>query len=355
MTTASQTPGALPPETTAAAAAGTTYADPWQGSDVPYALRSPFLEPAVEGPACTMCQARAGVGDTALFPDPRGRRYPSGAQVLYCKACLPPAPAVKAAEGVIAAAMKAGASTPRDLAQAEVDAGIVFDPQRAEAIATAAAEQAHAEDAAEIAERGRQLARMAGDHRKVLAVMRLLEGRPGTDLLTVAELAAALEHGTTPLDAFPMTLGWTGEVGIPGPRDSTRAVVECVSSYGGRAVLVVEGAARHKLASQLGLELRDPNAICSTEMCGTDHDLDAGDMFGWSRLEIASVGDGPRWYCSDMCVMDALARAGHDLAEADDLDARYGPGASDEYALQVAEATEQGFDDERGDAEDGVS
>jgi hypothetical protein len=77
-----------------------------------------------------------------------------------------------------------------------------------------------------------------------------------------------------------------------------------------------------------------------------------------------------------MCVSNALARAGEELAAVDqaaavdpdeqdsglpygdvaeDLDARYGVGASDEYAMQVAEATEQGFEDERGDVdEDGA-
>ncbi|MEH0547326.1 hypothetical protein QA802_30835 [Streptomyces sp. B21-105] len=326
MTTASQTPGALPPETPAAVTAGTTYADPWQGSDVPYALRSPFPEPATEGPACTVCTAPAGVEDTALRPDPRGRRYPSGAQVLYCKACLPPAPAVKAAEGVIAAAMKAGKVTPRELAQAEYETGILFDAQAAADIASAAREQAHADDQAEIDERGRQLARMAGDHRKVTAVLRLLEGRPGTDLLTVAEIAAAVEYGTTAFDSFPMTLRWTGGVDIPGPKDThKRAVIECKSSYGGRAHLVVEGDARIKLASLVDAEVRDIHAPCTTELCGTDHDFDPTDMFGWARLEVAGIADDrPRWYCSPPCVSNAVARAGDALA-ADDQAAAVDP------------------------------
>lgn len=224
-----------------------------------------------------------------------------------------------AATGVIAAAMETGAETPAAIAQAELAAGILFDPQSAADIAAAAAEQAHAEDAAEIEERGRQLARMAGDHRKVTAVLRLLEGRPGTHLLTVAEIAAAAEYGTTATDSFPMTLGWTGDVNIPGPKDTHgRALIECISSYGGRAHLVVEGDARRKLAGLVALEVRDVHAPCPTERCGDAHDFDPSDMWGWARLEVAGVADDrPRWYCSAACVFNAVARAGDELAAVD--------------------------------------
>ncbi|AVV46426.1 hypothetical protein PYK79_45125 [Streptomyces sp. ID05-04B] len=332
MTTASQTPGALPPEVPYVPPQSEVLAATPIDPEIPHRLRSPYPEP--EQPECCLCSSREG----RLTPDPKGRLYPSGARVLYCAKHLPPPAPVVAAEGVIAAAMKAGAATPRELAQAEYETGLLFDAQAAEDIAAAAAEQAHAEAQAAIGERGRQLAALAGDHRKLTAVMRLLEGRPGTHLLTVAEIAAAAEYGTTPFDSAPMTLGWTGEVSIPGPRDThTKAVIGCMSSYGGRADLVVEGDARRRLASQLALEFRDPHAPCATAMCGTDHDLDSGDMFGWSRLEVASVGEGARWYCSDMCVMDALARAGHDLAAAD-RDAAGNPGEQDPGPLHGDDA-----------------
>lgn len=329
MTTASQTPGALPPETPAAVPGGTTYADPWEGSDVPHRLRSPYPEPMTEGPACTVCAAPAGVEDTALYPDPAGRRYPSGAQVLYCRPCLPPGRLVRAAETVIAAAMERGEVTPRALAQAEADSGILFDAKVAQDIAGAAAEQAHAEDQAdiegcraELADARRELAAMAGAQRKVDAVARLLEGRPGTYLLPVAEVAAAAEYGTTPLDAFPMPLTWRPEDGvdIPGPGDTgRRAIVRCRSAHGQMAHLVVEGDDRTKLASLVGSEFRDTRVPCPEQWCGHEQDWDPADpaLFGWSRLQIASTGDVPRWYCSDMCVIDALTRAGHDLAAAD--------------------------------------
>lgn len=230
-------------------------------------------------------------------------------------ASVPVSP-VRAAEGVIAAAMKSGSATAREIAQAEADAGILFDPQAAQAHAEAAAEQAHAEDRAEIAERGRRLAEMAGAQRQVDAVMRLLEGRPGTDLLSVAEISVAVERGIAPYDRVPMTLAWRGEVHL----DGGRAVVRCTSSHGGRADVVVRGADRQALASLVSAGLRATQVPCGTDGCGTVDDWDASDpaMAGWARMEVAGIEDaGARWYCTPQCVSDALARAGAELAEAD--------------------------------------
>ncbi|MFJ9243772.1 hypothetical protein [Streptomyces sp. NPDC101776] len=388
MTTSSQTPGPMPPETVPAATpaqaavvfaaygqvlpgqVGTTYADPWEGSDVPYALRSPFPEPLSEGPQCCMCGVPAGVEETRLRPDPKGRRYPSGAQVFYCLPHLPQTTSVRAAAGVIAAAMTHGAATARELAQAEADAGLLFDPQRAEEIAAAAAQQAYAEDDEEMTERGRRLAEMAGAQRQVDAVGRLIEGRPGWHLLPVAEIAAAVEYAKTAHDGSPpMTLTWSGSAEVPDAHAAHKqVVVECISSYGGRADLVVDGVQRAALASLVDDEVRDIHAKCPTPGCGEAAEAEASDLFGWSRLEIASLNLGPRWYCCDVCVVDALARAGHEIAAADRaaavdpgeqaydeasyLDGQYGQGASDEHALQQAEATAAGFADERGDADE---
>ncbi|MFG2699567.1 hypothetical protein [Streptomyces sp. NPDC048386] len=241
---------------------------------------------------------------------------------------LPASETVRAAAGVLEAAMNRGAVTPQELAQAEADTGILFDPQRAEDIASAAAEQAHAEDRVEIVERGRQLARMAGAQRKVDAVGRLLEGRPGFHLLPVAEIAAAAEYGTVPHDgSFPMTLAWTGRASVPDAHTTRRQVVlECVSSYGGRADLVIEGDARAALGGLLDEEARDIHAACPNDGCGSLDDYDASDpaMVGWARLEVAGIEDGPRWYCSPPCIATALARAGDDLA-ADDQAAAVDP------------------------------
>ncbi|MET9089653.1 hypothetical protein ABZX77_48685 [Streptomyces sp. NPDC004237] len=295
-------------------------------ADVPYHLRARVPEP--DFPECYTCQVPAGSGDGALRPDPRGRRYPSGAQVLYCLTHLPASETVRAAAGVIEAAMANGADTPKELAQAEADAGLLFNPQRAEDIASAAAEQAHAEDKVELAERGRQLARMAGAQRRVDAVGRLLEGRPGFHLLSVAEIAAAAEYGTVPHDSsFPMTLTWTRRASVPDAHTTrNQVVVECVSSYGGRADLVVKGDDRTALGSLLDEEARGGRTPCPTDGCGTVDDYDTSDpaLMGWARLEVAGLDDEPRWYCSPQCIADALARAGDELA-ADDQAAALDP------------------------------
>lgn len=384
----------------------------------------------------------------------------------------PAAPAVtdvQAATGVLTAAMEQGHTAPAELAQAERDAGILFDPQRAKDIADAAYEQAKAECHAELHERGKQLAVMTdrarnlqtalAERRRTLeAILRLCEGRPVSHYLPVGAILDAAAHARTPYDTAPLTITWDGLVmGPSGDTPNENTLVPCTTALGGAAALVLNDEQRRALASLLQLEVRDIHAPCPTDGCGTVDDYDASDpsLFGWSRLEVASLGDGPRWYCSDMCVFDALARAGHDLAaedqaaavdpdeqvpylltddiatveEADearcqrcgctentpckggclwapnnqnidlctqcvtpeelvyavrvtedvsprrerlrdllaaqramlpqdqaaDLDARYGPGASDEYALQQAEATEAAFEDERGDAdEDGA-
>jgi len=227
-----------------------------------------------------------------------------------------PASSVRAAEGVIAAAMASGSSTAREIAQAEQDAGILFDPQVAEAIAEAAAEQAHTEAHQAITERGRQLAALAGVQRQLDAVMRLCEGRPATDLLTVAQVMKAAERALTPYGSVPMTLAWSGGVHL----DGSQAVVRCTSSYGGRADVVVRGDDRQALASLLLAGVRDAAVPCATDGCGTVDDYDASDpaLIGWARVEVAGVEDaGPRWYCTPGCVSEALVRAGAALADAD--------------------------------------
>lgn len=153
------------------------------------------------------------------------------------------------------------------------------------------------------------------DHAR--AVLRLCEGRRGDDLLLVAAVAAAVDTGTTPYDGLPMTLTWNRSADVPSAHDThKRVVIECVSSYGGRADLVVEGDDRFALASLVDAEIRDVNAPCSTDDCGAVEDYDGSDptLAGWARLEVAGTDDGPRWYCSPQCVSAALARAGDALA-----------------------------------------
>lgn len=350
MTASSQTPpGALPPELSpvrqpmpvpdAVRAAYAAYdvvlpvpagcpAEQTPASaDVPAHLVVHAPEPQL--PQCITCGT--GLGNTKLYPAPSGGRYPSGAQVLYCGTCVPDASPVQAAAGVITAAMEHGHTAPAEIADAEQAAGILFDPKRAKDIEDAAREQAHAEYKAELTERGRQLALMT-DHARNLrtaladrrgrldAVLRLCEGRPVTHHLPVAALLDAAANSRTPYDSAPMTLSWKRSASVPqAGAGNQAAIVECESVYGGRADLVLSGEERLALASLLDMEVRDINAECPTDGCGTDNDLDVSDpsLFGWSRLQVAHTDEPARWYCSDRCVFDALARAGHELTEDD--------------------------------------
>lgn len=164
------------------------------------------------------------------------------------------------------------------------------------------------------------------------------------------------------LDSEPltMTLNWAGSVSYPdGSGLTQKAVVDCHHAAQGVTVeLVVKGDDRIKLASLLDMELRDPYTKCTNVGCGSDHDLDTTDVFGWTRLMVAGTDDTYRWYCTPMCVSNALARAGDELAaadarhELDHCDARYGDGASDEYVQQVGEARDADVADERGDVDE---
>lgn len=228
---------------------------------------------------------------------------------------------VHAASGVIRAAMEHGSSTALEIAQAEQDAGLLFDPQRAEDIAAAAYEQAKAEDRAELAERGEALAIMTDFKHRLDRIMRLVEGRPGDDAMLVREILTAAHgaHGT--LD-IPLTLVWDRRVDVPeqGAADQ-RAIVECTTAHGGRAHLVLNRDERLALASLLDAEIvRDVYAPCPTEGCGGTGSVD--NVFdpkfaGWSRVYVAGIVGVQRWYCSPPCVSNALARAGAELAEAD--------------------------------------
>ncbi|WP_329597792.1 hypothetical protein OIE43_18965 [Streptomyces pseudovenezuelae] len=228
------------------------------------------------------------------------------------------------ATGVIRAAMAGGAATAEDIAQAEASAGILFDPQTAAAIASDAYEQARAEDRAELALAEQDRETLNWLRQRWRAIGQLCEGRPDTDLLMVREVLAAAD-GTPPTGA-PLAITWDGLVmGPSGDTDGENTLVPCTTARGGSAALVLPQTQREALASLLGLQVREANAPCPTDGCGTVDDYDASDpnLFGWSRLEIASLGDSPRWYCSDTCVVAALARAGHELRE-DDRQAELG-------------------------------
>lgn len=341
MTTSSQTPaGALPPESPhgqrplpGPVVPADAFAAYGAVLPVPIGTAAATQEPAatvnldvpehlvVAGPEPKLPQCYACQGPGPWVPCPRGRVYPSGAQVLYCRPCVPDSPAVVATAGVIGAVMESDGASAREVAQAEEAAGLLFDPERADAIAAAAYQLGVDDTRAELARLGEDGEIFAWFHARRKAVALLCAGRPDGHLLTVREVLTAAD-GRTPTDA-PLTLTWNGSADIPSPDDSSerRAVVHCTTAHGGRADLVVPDGERLALASLLDAEIRDVNEPCATsQACGTATDLDASDpmLFGWSRLEIAGIEGGPLWYCTPHCVSNALARAGAELAIDDD-------------------------------------
>lgn len=337
MNASSQTPaGASPPESPVP---HSRIAAPFALRPVPVVWPAPAAEPTTAEQAMPVAQAPAAETSAATAQESVAEASPVATPAKAAAALLD-AELVRLAE-------TGDEVTGEGLAAVEETAGLLFDPQVAEGIAAAARAQGRldvrAEYAADIAECGRQLAMLADQNRTLRerqtdrdalkrsldAVHRLLEGRPLTDYLPVQAILDAAAHGTTPYDSAPMTLAWDPERGIELPDDGSldgQAIVPCTSVYGGRADLVLPGEQRQALASLLDLQLRDVNAPCPTPKCGMDDDLDATNpfLFGWSRLEIAALGDGPRWYCSDMCVIDALTRAGHELREEADREAEQG-------------------------------
>ena len=286
MTTSSQTsPGALPPESPRPQPSVVQLQQAFAtfGAAIP-APAGPAADTAPQAPATTVTEAAAAVLDARIAQD--------------------------------------GGATAEELAEAEQHAGVLFDPAHIEAVVAAARDQARAEIRAELAEVEEQLAVMAGAYRRVQAVMRLCEGRRGDDLLLVSAVAVAAECGTTALDGLPMTLTWDRSAEIPAAADPVkRVIVDCLSSYGGRAALVLQGDDRSALASLLDAEVRYINAPCPHERgCGSDDaHIDSNGVFGWARVEVAGVEGGPRWYCTPQCVSAALARAGEELAAIDDM------------------------------------
>ncbi|MFE2046621.1 hypothetical protein ACFXAZ_38065 [Streptomyces sp. NPDC059477] len=233
----------------------------------------------------------------------------------------------QAAAAVIDATMiEDGGATSTQLAAAERVAGLLFQPESVEAAVSAAREQAHAEHAAELAQAREQLAAAEAAREQREAVLRLCEGRPGHQVLLVSDVAVAAGYGTTALDGLPMTLRLKDGVSVPGLGAPPRVVVRCTSSYGGRADLLVEGTERAALAALLVPDPVDVDGPCPTDGCGAPDGYGASGpaRIGWARLEVAGIGDGPRWYCSPGCVSAAMARAGDELA-ADDQAAAVDP------------------------------
>jgi hypothetical protein len=229
---------------------------------------------------------------------------------------------LRAAEMVIAAAMQHGAVTPHEIAQAEHDAGLLFDPQLAQDLATAAAAQAHAEDRAALADAEHDREALAWLRTRWLAVGRLCEGRQDLDLIAVREILTAAD-GREPTGA-PLAITWDGLVlGPSGDTARENTLVPCTTARGGTAALVLTDTERLQLGHQLLAVGQAQASVCSTPGCGCPSDqVDASDprAAGWICLEVAGTGDGPRWWCSPACMTAALAAAqAAELADAEQL------------------------------------
>ncbi|TQE35444.1 hypothetical protein [Streptomyces ipomoeae] len=282
---------------------------PVANPDVPADLVVDRDEPWL--PMCIDCGNRRG----PLAP--RGdERYRSGAQVLVCASGCEAAP-VRAATGVIAAAMEHGAITPAAIAQAEQDAGILFDPKRAEEIASAARAQALAEVDAELRQAREAVATLHWFHERWRAVQRLTYGRPGTDLMLVSEILAATDPDRTA--GAPHVLTWDGLVlGPSGDTEGENTLVPCTTEYGAQAVLVLNDERRLQLGERL-LTVH-PAEACYTPGCGTHaDDLDDSDpsVWGWIRIDVAGTKQGARWWCGPWCANAAITAAAAELAAAD--------------------------------------
>ncbi|WP_405930354.1 hypothetical protein [Streptomyces sp. NBC_00827] len=275
-----------------------------------------------------------------------------------------PAPSpLTAAVGVIKAEMREGDSSALGIAAAEQQAGILFDAVRVEAVASAARDQARAESRAEIAQLRQEAAALDWFRTRLSAVGQLCAGRLDEDLLQVREILTAADGRQA--TGAPLTVMWDQIVmGPSGDTPKENTLVPCTTARGGPAVLVLDDERRLALGGLLLASLHAVEA-CPMPGCGTSaDDLDASDptVAGWICVQVAGT-DGPaRWWCSPWCMNGAVTAAAAELADIDRAAAvdpgqqhpRYGPGASDEHDLQVAEATDAGFEDERGDAGDGA-
>jgi hypothetical protein len=268
-------------------------------------------EPAF--PMCVLCGNRRDLV-------PRNQeRYRSGARVLVCRGGCTITP-VQAATGVITAAMTNGAGTPQEWAQAEEDAGLLFDPQAAKDIESAARAQERAAMRAELGQAQQDAEALAWFHARWLAAGRLCEGRLPADVLRVAEVVTALD-GRAPA-MLPLTLTWDGVIAPPagdGPGETT--LVGCTTARGGRAVLALSDDQRADLGARL-LDTVHPAEACVTPGCGISaDDLDTADpkVWGWIRVDVAGAESGPRWWCTPSCATAAMAAAGAELAAADQL------------------------------------
>ncbi|MFJ5156368.1 hypothetical protein ACIQCF_33370 [Streptomyces sp. NPDC088353] len=285
-----------------------------ESPDVPDRLRARAPEP--DGPECFTC----GTNQSLLYPDPRDRRYDSGTPVLYCGTHVPDATPVQAPTKIMGAAMEHGSATPRDLAQAEHDTGILLDPQRAQDIADSAHTQAHLEFATELGRLRQDVATLSHFKHQLDGIRRALSGRPDNDLVFVREILAAADP-QAPFGA-PLPVTWDGIVmGPSGDTEGENTLVPLTTSHGGKAALLLDTEQRLALG---GLLLTHAHTGCPTPGCGIDAaTVDEADptMSGWILVQVAGTDTPARWYCNPWCASGAITAAGAELAATDQADA----------------------------------
>lgn len=179
----------------------------------------------------------------------------------------------QAVAAVVAAEMsKDKPVTPRDIAAAELDAGIIFDAERVEAVRAAAYEQAKAEDRAELAQ---DREARAWYHDRWSAVGRLCQDLHHDDVLKVGDVLAALD-GRAPR-TLPLTVRWDGTVADPaGDGPGETILVGGVTARGGRAVLVLDQAECLHLGERFLSQAR-PAESCWTPLSSQAAGLDERD------------------------------------------------------------------------------
>jgi hypothetical protein len=293
-------------------------------------------------------------------PRPSARSLQMAVAVAH--AAPVPLSSVQVTAGVIRAAMEGGSATAEEIAQAEQDAGVIFDPRRAQEIWDAGYQQAKDEASAELAQAAQDRDARDWFHARQRAVGQLCEGRPLDYCVEVSEVLAALD-GRTPTSA-PLTITWDGfVVGPSGDTPNENTLVPCTTARGGRAVLVLGDEKRLELGGFLLAVLHSAEG-CTTPGCGMSaDDLDASDptVSGWVLVDVAGTEGGPRWWCNPLCAQAAMVAAGAELAAADQL-AAVDPDEQVPYVLtpEVATGWEAGEEpegvqaDEHGDDGDGA-
>lgn len=192
-----------------------------------------------------------------------------------------------------------------------------YDGLTVDAIAQGAAAQARVESRAELTRARQEHESLTWLRDRWTAAATLAEGcHPVDGVLRARDVLAALD-GSAP-STLPLTMSWDGWLDEPdGDGPGAATFIRCITSRGGRAALALTPEERLVLGAQLLATLHMAEA-CTREGCGRTADEDATPtLLGWIRVQVAGIDGPPRWWCSPMCAISAMAAAGTELAETD--------------------------------------